>query len=354
MNANYPEIKLSHKLVSTLTKLERLNGMIIGNRGKSETPDPELELISKTLQSNALSTICLDSTSPTQLTHPILSYFSKQGEPIFSATNSSTANSTAPISKENLEIISQTKNALTSNFELSEAGILNLVSKLICEQTENKEDLLRKSSAVFVAHDGKRVFTTVSPFLVPRRFKELIDWASEELLNEESAKALIIGTFHLLMLQLHPFKTANHRAVCIITYHLLKDAGYTFIERSPFFERFIFNSESYQNSLKYGERSSFSDWSTAPLWLEFFLKTLLECGEEAAKGDKLLLDHAILSNTQKQIIETIKKHGALSREKVVLETGINISTVKYNLSLLAERGHLKREGGGRSTFYRAS
>lgn len=344
MNANKPEIKLSHRILNYIAQLERLTGIL--QRGNNSSRFGEKT--DANIQTEALSALCLDHTTPAPLTHPLLTFFT-------SNTNSG-FNSSSIISKDHLEIIQRTKNAFLTDFELSEEGLLKLNQLLVgktknSSDTQSLDDCLRTYQLSFLNHENKRLFTTVSPFLVKRRLRELVEWACEELSYGEMSPILTIGTFHLLLLQIHPFKDGNHRTALIATWSLLRDCGYNFVEHGHFIKAFLDNSEGYHNSLKHAERTIFSDWSGTPLWIEFFVRTLLKCAEDAVSIEERYTNQAVLTNTQKQILEVIQKHGAVTREKVVTETGINLSTVKYNLSLLKERGHLRREGGGRSTFY---
>ena len=345
MNAQKPEVKLTHRILTYVAQLERLTGIL--QRSSLMVKPEEKKNIS--IQTNALSALCLDHTTPAPLTHPLLTFFS--------TGKAATFNSSSIISKEHLDIIQKTKEAFTNDFELSEEGLLRLNQTLVGKNKKDNADIesldeyLRNYQLSFLSHDNKRIFTTVSPFLIKRRLKDLIEWTCDELSYGEISPILTIGTFHLMFLQIHPFKDGNHRTALLASWCLLRDCGYNFVENSSFIKAFIESGEAYYNSLKHAERTIFSDWSGTPLWLEYFVRTLLKCAEDAVSAEERYTNQAVLTDTQKQILEVIKNHGAVTRERVVSETGINLSTVKYNLSLLKERGHLRREGGGRSTYY---
>lgn len=346
MNAQKPEVKLTHRILTYVAQLERLTGIL---QRSSLVVKPE-EKKEASIQTNALSALSLDHTTPAPLAHPLLTFFN--------TGKSASFNSSSIISKEHLDIIQKTKDAFSCDFELSEEGLLRLNQALVGKvkkegqsEIRNIEEVLRNYQLSFLSHDNKRIFTTVSPFLVKRRLKDLIEWTCDELSYGEISPILTIGTFHLMFLQIHPFKDGNHRTALLASWSLLRDCGYNFVENSSFIKGFLESGEIYYNSLKHAEKTIFSDWSGSPLWVEFFVRTLLKCAEDAVSAEERYTNQAVLTETQKQILEVIKNHGAVTRERVVSETGINLSTVKYNLSLLKERGHLKREGGGRSTYY---
>jgi Fic family protein len=349
MVAVKPEIKITNRLVQLIARIERLSGnwdqLSNSNFLTEETRE-------QALNKNLLVTLCLDQTTPAPLTHPLVSYF-KSRSPFDLPPNSL-------LSEDCLNEIESCRAAFNMDFVFSEEGLLNLYKKIEPNRKSHQSDknntqdlYFRNFAQAFFSHENQRIFTTVSPFLVPRRYKELMEWVSEELYSTEIHPLIVIGTYHLLFLQLHPFKTANHRVALISSWHLLKERGYDFVACAGIWNHFLEQSSLYYSTLRHAERSTFGDWSTIQIWLEFFLKTVLETASEVTKNHTQQLSESLLSDTQRKIIEAIRTHGTLNREKVVTETGINLSTVKYHLSLLAEKGHLIREGGGRSTCYRA-
>lgn len=88
------------------------------------------------------------------------------------------------------------------------------------------------------------------------------------------------------------------------------------------------------------------------IWLETFLDCLLDSSQRLISVGEQRAEGLRLTAVQKQIIGVVRSYGSATRERIATESGINLSTVKYNLSVLATRGHLKREGGGRTTSYR--
>ena len=196
------------------------------------------------------------------------------------------------------------------------------------------------------------IFPTVSPFLVEQRLEELLEWARHELEDGQFHPLFVIGTFHLLFLQIHPFPTANHRLALILLWRLLDAHGYSYVRYSHFAPEIASRSKQYFAALRQAEKTAYGNWSTLNIWLEFFLDMLVLASQNLLTLTERTVSSARLSSVQRRIIDVIKSSGSATREKIVTETGINLSTVKYNLSVLASRGHLKRDGGGRSTSYR--
>ncbi len=196
------------------------------------------------------------------------------------------------------------------------------------------------------------LFKTVAPFLIIKRLEELIDWTNEELAKGEIHPMIVCAVFHLLFLQISPYRLGNHTVSLICVWHLLNISGYTLFHYqhlAPYFEN---ESSAYFTSIRQAEKTIYGDWSTLNLWLEFFLKV----SDEALTNLKNTLDenleHSRLTPVQKDIISTIGIHGSITRERVAQKTSINLSTVKYNLGVLTERGFIERLGAGRTTSYK--
>lgn len=198
------------------------------------------------------------------------------------------------------------------------------------------------------------VFQTVPAFLIPKKNEELLEWLSEELSSPTHHPLIIIGTFHLLFLQISPFHTGNHRAALYLLWRLLVENGYEFVQCAHFAPFFYARSKQYFHALRQAERTLHGNWSTLNVWLEFFLETLCAACESLEADARSSFEPIALTSVQRKILEVVERRGCVSREQIVLDTGINVSTVKYNLSQLARRGRLLRDGAGRTTSYRVS
>ena len=200
--------------------------------------------------------------------------------------------------------------------------------------------------------DDELIFPTVSPFLVDQRISELIEWAQNEFQTGSYHPLLIAPVFHLLLLQIHPFPRANHRISLAVLWHLMNDHGFPFVRFQHLSPVFRDRSKAYFSALKQAEKTAGTNWATINTWLEFFFDSTLEVTRNLRELSESLLDEARLSEVQRKILDVVRARGTASRELIAQETGIVISTLKYNLTVLSERGHLKRDGGGRATHYR--
>jgi Fic family protein len=367
------EMKTSPRLVQQIGTIERFAG-IWDRLSQSEAVASDT-LFQRSLQEGAEACFRLDSTSPTGLAlfieiehapHPVSSTFSaltaKTDHTFSGKTHSplSIIRNTSPSIPAN-----QLKNLIDAHTVAAEFDIEGLVQlyQLInpaasehFEET-NSDKLYREITGCFVAPgSGIRadevVFPTLPAFLIEQRLQDLLEWTRHELEEGNFHPLFIIGIFHLLFLQIHPFTSANHRLALVLLWRLLEAHGYGFVRYSHFAPEMEGRSRQYFSALRQAEKTASGNWSTLNIWLELFLDTLILASNRLMDTSERNVSSARLTSVQRKIIEVIKSNGSATREKIVTETGINLSTVKYNLSVLASRGHLKRDGGGRTTSYR--
>lgn len=196
------------------------------------------------------------------------------------------------------------------------------------------------------------VFPTISPFLVRGKLLDLIEWTQVELKRTTFHPLLVIAIFHLMFLQLSPFPSGNVRLSLLIAWKLLDQNGFTFVRHCHFATELHAKSVQYANTLRQAERTANTTWASVNIWIEFFLDALKTSSDQLASATHSKERGLEVTHVQRRIMDVIRRTGRASRELIVTETGINLSTVKYNLTLLATRGHLAREGGGRATAYR--
>lgn len=195
------------------------------------------------------------------------------------------------------------------------------------------------------------VFQTVPPFLVRQRFEDLLEWLNRELEAGDYHPLFLFGTFHLLFMQTMPFGRGDHRLSLNILWRLMNGHSYSFVQHTSFASILFSRSKGYLQALRQAEKTVFTTWSTLNIWLEFFLEALVLAANNLSDLVEKGVEEQRLTRTQRNIIEIVRSRGPVTRETIVTESGINLSTVKYNLSVLSARGYLKRTGGGRTTSY---
>ena len=210
------------------------------------------------------------------------------------------------------------------------------------------------SVAAFDA-DGRQigvVFETATPFDTPRLMTELVGWLASERVQRLLHPLLVIAVFTVIFLEIHPFQDGNGRLSRILTTLLLMQAGYAYVPYSSLESVIEQNKEGYYLALRQTQgsiRSEAPDWQP---WLIFFLRALQQQMRRLAK--KVEREKIVLSSLPElslRILDHAREHGRVSMGDIIRLTGASRNTLKQQFRQLVERGHLIRQGGGRTTWY---
>ncbi len=146
------------------------------------------------------------------------------------------------------------------NIPFTENHIKQLHSELLKYST--KDDRHRgeykkfANSVEALGPDGKSkgvIFHTAKPFETPGLMKELIEWTNTQINRKELHPLLIVATFVIVFLHIHPFQDGNGRLSRALTTLLLLQLGYSYVPYSSF-ERIIEESkDSYYLALRQGQ-----------------------------------------------------------------------------------------------------
>lgn len=203
--------------------------------------------------------------------------------------------------------------------------------------------------------DGKSlgvVFETATPFETPRLMTELVKWAQSVLRKKELHPLLCIAIFIVAFLAIHPFQDGNGRLSRILTTLLLVQAGYAYVPYSSLESVIEQSKETYYLALRRTQskiRSNKPDWQP---WSVSFLTALKHQKDRLEK--KIEREHILIGDLPElsvQILELCRERGRVSVAEISKITGISRNTIKDHVAALTEKGHLKRHGAGRGTWY---
>jgi Fic family protein len=203
--------------------------------------------------------------------------------------------------------------------------------------------------------DGRQigiVFETATPFDTPRLMRELVDWLTSERANGRLHPLLVIAVFTVVFLEIHPFQDGNGRLSRILTTLLLLQAGYAYVPYSSLESVIEQNKEGYYLALRQTQgtiRSASPDWQP---WLIYFLRALQQQMKRLARKierEKIVLSS--LPDLSLRILDHARTHGRVSTGDMIKLTGASRNTLKQQFRQLVDKGHLVRQGGGRTTWY---
>jgi Fic family protein len=199
------------------------------------------------------------------------------------------------------------------------------------------------------------VFQTTSPFDTPREMESLVVWFTKADRERSLHPLLLIGSFVVVFLAIHPFQDGSGRLSRVLTTLMLLRAGYSHVPYSSLETVIEASKESYYRALRRTQttlKAEKPDWEA---WLMFFLRSLVKQKDALAKKiaveDKTTTD---LHPLAKKIIALSLDHETLTLSQIVKLTQGKPSTVKLRLKELVEKGYLMPKGQGRGAHYVSS
>ncbi len=196
------------------------------------------------------------------------------------------------------------------------------------------------------------VFETATPFDTPRRMGELIAWTRASLDEGEIHPLLLIATFVVVFLEIHPFQDGNGRLSRILTTLLLLRAGYAYVPYGSLESVIEQSKEAYYLALRQTQgtiRTDTQDWQP---WVTYFLKALRKQKNRLER--KIERERIILGNLPElsvQVLELARERGRVTINEAAKATRASRNTIKDHVKALTDKGRLTRHGAGRGTWY---
>lgn len=196
------------------------------------------------------------------------------------------------------------------------------------------------------------VFETASPFDTPRLMNELIAATSERLAGGNEHPLVIIGTFIVAFLAIHPFQDGNGRLSRILTTLMLLRAGYAHVPYGSLESVIERSKDAYYLALRRTQstlRGQTPDWQP---WMTYFLNALVQQKNHLEK--KIEREHLMLGDLPAlsvKILDIAREHGRVTIADASKATGANRNTIKDHVRALTEKRYLVRRGAGRGAWY---
>lgn len=195
------------------------------------------------------------------------------------------------------------------------------------------------------------VFQTTSPFDTPREMKELIDWTNDELDKKVLHPLLIISSFVVYFLAIHPFQDGNGRLSRVLTTLLLLKSSYKYVPYSSLEKIIEENKDSYYLSLRRSQKEIQINNADISHWIIFFLRTLQKQKNTLQKKIDNLNIITKLPELSEKIIEIIKEQGKINLSDLEKISKANKNTLKVRLRELVSYNIISKNNAGKSTFY---
>lgn len=196
------------------------------------------------------------------------------------------------------------------------------------------------------------LFDTTPAYLSPKQMQELIEWTGEVIAEKKYHPLLIVASFLVEFLQIHPFQDGNGRLSRVLTNLLLLKGGYLYMPYVSHEKIIEDNKPGYYLALRQSQKTSLSENKTIIPWLEFFLTIFLKQSEMAI--DLLSKENIERLLTQKQLAVWgyLQKVESSAPREISEQTKVAYPTVRQAIDKLMRLKKVERLGQGRSTYYR--
>jgi Fic family protein len=196
------------------------------------------------------------------------------------------------------------------------------------------------------------LFDTTPAYLAPKETQELVEWTQQTLAEKKYHPLLVVGSFLVEFLQIHPFQDGNGRLSRVLTNLLLLKEDYLYMPYVSH-EKFVEdNKPEYYLALRQSQKTFKTDEETINPWLDFFFTIFLKQSEMAI--DLLSKENIERLLTQKQLAvwNYLQKVDSATPREISEQTKVAYPTVRQAIDKLMRLKKIERIGQGRSTNYR--
>lgn len=196
------------------------------------------------------------------------------------------------------------------------------------------------------------LFDTTPAYLSPKQMHELVEWTVEVLAEKKYHPLLIVASFLVEFLQIHPFQDGNGRLSRVLTNLLLLKEGYLYMPYVSHEKIVEDNKPEYYLALRQSQKTFKTENETMIPWLDFFLTIFLKQSEMAI--DLLSKENIERLLTQKQLAvwNYLQKVDSSTPREISEQTKVAYPTVRQAIDKLLRLKKIERIGQGRSTSYR--
>jgi len=202
---------------------------------------------------------------------------------------------------------------------------------------------------------GKSVgvlFDTTPAYLTPKEIQELVEWTQQVLVEKKYHPLLVIGSFLVEFLQIHPFKDGNGRLSRVLTNLLLLKEGYLYMPYISHEKLVEDNKPEYYLALRQSQKTFKTKHENIIPWLDFFLAIFLKQSQMAVELLSKENIEKLLSKKQLAVWQYLQEVEEATPGEIAKKAKVARPTVNQALDRLLRLKKVERIGLGRSTRYR--
>ncbi len=197
------------------------------------------------------------------------------------------------------------------------------------------------------------IFETASAFDTPRLMAELVEWTNRNLADGYLHPLIVIGSFVVHFLAIHPFSDGNGRLSRALTILLMLQSGYEYMPYASMESVVEATKDSYYRALRRTQKNIWKDKVDYEPWLVYFLTSLQK--QKGILEEKLInLNRAKkkdFSRVEEKIFDLFEVRKDWTVGEMSKELEISTETVRKAVYGMVDKGFLERKGQGRSTWY---
>ena len=196
------------------------------------------------------------------------------------------------------------------------------------------------------------VFRTLTPFETPLAMSSLVNWLNDVFSRQDIHPLIIIGSFVVEFLRIHPFVDGNGRMSRLLTDLLMLKSGFTY---TPYvsLEKII---EDTKTDYYLALRSSQATFDTADENINDWIQYFLQICETQARSAAAIISHdnmeTLLSATQYKVYEKATQLGEFAVRDLEFLLDVPRPTIRQALEKLEGMGVIESLGAGRGARYR--
>lgn len=196
------------------------------------------------------------------------------------------------------------------------------------------------------------IFDTTPAYLTPSAMLQLVQDTANTLSAKKFHPLLIIGSFIVQFLRIHPFQDGNGRLSRILTNLLLLQSGYAYMPYTSHEKIIEGNKTEYYLALRQSQKTLRSDEPSIIAWLDFFLDVVLVQSQQAVgilSGENL---DKLLSPSQLKVWQNLQ----VVKEATPLYLSQTLDIPRPTINQIANRllklQRIERLGQGRAVRYK--
>lgn len=196
------------------------------------------------------------------------------------------------------------------------------------------------------------LFDTTPAYLTPKEMQELVEWTQNTIVEKKYHPLLIVGSFLVEFLQIHPFQDGNGRLSRVLTNLLLLKEGYLYMPYISHEKLVEDNKPDYYMALRRSQKTFKTKHEDITPWLDFFLTIFIKQSRMAVDLLSKESIEKLLSVKQLAVWEYLQKVEETTTGEIVKKAKVARPTVKQALDKLLRLKKIERIGLGRSARYR--